>query len=84
MPLICIFEGIHIYLFYRLGEHEPPHIHAFYQDKEMKINIIDLSIMKCKVPPKIKKKIIEWTTFHQNELIEIWTTQVFKKLSPNY
>ena len=71
MPLICIFEGIHVYLFYSLGEHEPTHINAFYQDKEMKINIIDLSIMKCKVLPKIKKKILEWTVAHQDELIEI-------------
>ena len=85
MPLICSFNGINIYMYYIYGEHEPPHIHALYQGKSAIINIVDYKIKgQTNVPKSIISKIIKWMEKHQEELLQIWRTQVFNKISPDY
>ena len=85
MPLICSFEGIKIYMYYIYNEHMPPHIHAFYQGNDMIVEIASAkNLNKTKIPAKIQNKIISWVKAHQNELMDIWTSQVFKKLGGNY
>lgn len=85
MPLICSFEGIKIYMYYIYNEHMPPHIHAFYQGNDMLVEISSASsLSKTKIPPKIQTKIISWVKTHKDELMDIWITQVFKKLGGNY
>ena len=85
MPLICSFEGIKIYMYYIYNEHMPPHIHAFYQGNDMIVEISSATnLSKTKIPQKIQNKIISWVKAHQQELMDIWSTQVFKKLGGNY
>ena len=85
MPLICSFEGIKIYMYYIYNEHMPPHIHAFYQGNDMIVEIASAkNLNKTKIPAKIQNKIISWVKAHRNELMDIWTSQVFKKLGGNY
>ncbi len=63
----------------------PPHIHAFYQGNDMIVEIASAkNLSKTKIPAKIQNKIISWVKAHQNELMDIWTSQVFKKLGGNY
>ena len=85
MPLICSFEGIKIYMYYIYNEHMPPHIHAFYQGNDMIVEILSAkSLTETKRPKKIQIKIESWVKAHKDELMNIWTTQVFKKLGGNY
>ena len=85
MPLICSFEGIKIYMYFIYNEHMPPHIHAFYQGNDMIVEIMSVkSLCKTKVPSKIQAKILAWVEKHKEELMQIWTTQVFRKLKGNY
>ena len=85
MPLICSFEGIKIYMYYIYNEHMPPHIHAFYQGNDMIVEILSAkSLTETKIPKKIQIKIESWVKVHKDELMNIWTTQVFKKLGGNY
>lgn len=85
MPLICSFEGIKIYMYYIYNEHMPPHIHAFYQGNDMIVEILSArSLTETKIPKKIQIKIESWVKAHKDELMNIWTTQVFKKLGENY
>lgn len=85
MPLICSFEGIKIYMYYIYNEHMPPHIHAFYQGNDMIVEILSAkSLTETKIPKKIQIKIESWVKAHKDELMNIWTTQVFKKLGGNY
>ena len=85
MPLICSFEGIKIYMYYIYNEHMPPHIHAFYQGNDMIVEILSAkSLTETKIPKKIQIKIVSWVKAHKDELMNIWTTQVFKKLGENY
>ena len=85
MPLICSLEGIKIYMYYIYNEHMPPHIHAFYQGNDMIVEILSAkSLTETKIPKKIQIKIESWVKAHKDELMNIWTTQVFKKLGGNY
>ena len=85
MPLICSFEGIKIYMYYIYNEHMPPHIHAFYQGNDMIVEILSAkSLTETKIPKKIQIKIESWVKAHKDELMNIWTTQVFKKLGGTY
>jgi hypothetical protein len=39
MPTIAMFFGIIIRMYYAPKEHNPPHIHVFYQDSKAVIDI---------------------------------------------
>lgn len=80
MPEITRFYGIIIKLFF--GDHPPPHFHAVYGEHNALINIDTLEIIEGDLPTRAKKLVMEWATIYQNELKEIWDTQVFKKLPP--
>ena len=56
MPTISTFYGIIIRMFYQ--EHQPPHIHAFYQSNEALYNINECELMKGTMP-KPQNKLIE-------------------------
>ena len=85
MPLICLLDGISIYMYFRLGEHEPPHIHALYQGNSVVVNILDFKVIgKTKLSKSIVNKVTKWTEAHQKELLDIWVTQIFKEISPDF
>jgi hypothetical protein len=44
MPSISEFYGIIIYMYW--NEHNPPHFHAKYQDKEAVVNINSLEVVE--------------------------------------
>lgn len=72
-------------MYYIYNEHMPPHIHAFYQGNDMIVEILlAKSLTETKIPKKIQIKIESWVKAHKDELMNIWTTQVFKKLGGNY
>ena len=41
MPTISMFFGIIIRMYYAPKEHNPPHIHSYYQDYKATFRIID-------------------------------------------
>jgi hypothetical protein len=69
MPEVARFYGITIKIFF--GDHPPPHFHAIYG-----------VILEGDLPSRAEKLIIEWATLYQNELLNIWNTQDFRKLPP--
>lgn len=70
MPEICRFYGIAIYIYY--NEHQPPHFHAFYGEREALISIGNLSILAGVIPPRSLGLIIEWASIHKDELLKVW------------
>ena len=82
MPIISNFYGIIIKMYVRESEHNPPHIHAIYNEY---IGIIDLNTFKMlegDLPNKALKMVQEWTENNQQALLKIWETQEFVKLPP--
>jgi len=72
MPEVSRFLGIVIRMFHR-GEHGPPHFHATYGGKPIRIEIETLTSMDpmCH-SPRVLGLIVEWASRHQAELMENW------------
>ena len=82
MPVISKFYGITIKMYFIQNEHNPPHIHAFYNKYVSIININTLEEIEGNLPNKALKIVREWIELNKKEILEIWDTQKFKKIKP--
>ncbi len=82
MPIIATFAGIVIRMYFLESEHNPPHIHCEYGEFGAAIDIRTLQILDGFLPAKEHRLVAEWMQIHQEELLDIWDTQVFRKLPP--
>ncbi|MEX2567213.1 MAG: DUF4160 domain-containing protein [Cyclobacteriaceae bacterium] len=73
MPTISMFFGIIIRMYYGPKEHNPPHIHAYYQDVAITIRIEDCEVMHGKIPSRQLRLILAWIEIHREELLANWT-----------
>jgi hypothetical protein len=84
MPEICRFHGIIIAIHYE--EHNPPHFHARYGARGIKIKISGLSVMAGHLPPKLLRYVLEWANLHQEELNQNWelstAREALEKIKP--
>ena len=62
MPTIALFYGIIIQMYFLSSEHNPPHIHAIYNDHRATYSLIDMT--KIKDPAKIDKVIHTYVLCH--------------------
>lgn len=69
MPVVSMFYGIVIYIFY--DEHNPPHFHAEYAGYKALITMKDKTV-KGEMPKRALKLIFEWMEKHQDQLLEDW------------
>ena len=81
MPIIATFAGIVIRMYFLESEQNPPHIHCEYGEFGAAIDIRTLQILDGFLPTK-HRLVAEWMQIHQEELLDIWDTQVFRKLPP--
>lgn len=70
MPVISSFYGILIKMYF--GDHNAPHFHAGYAEFKAQISIVDFAILNGHLPPKAISLVIEWASFHRDELLENW------------
>lgn len=82
MPVISRFNGIVIKMYFQQVEHNPPHIHAFYGEKVAAISIQSGEVLDGEIPLNEMNQVKEWVILHKKELLDIWNTQVFKKIEP--
>ena len=82
MPVISRFYGIIIRMYFLQKEHNPPHIHAIYNDDVAAIDFMTGKVLEGYLPPKALAMVQEWTNLHIDELKEIWDTQNFNSISP--
>lgn len=72
MPTILMFYGIIIRMYCAPGEHNPPHIHAYYQDYKAIINIKQCELTAGTLPRKKERLVLAWVEIHQEELLADW------------
>ncbi|OFX27425.1 MAG: hypothetical protein A2033_03185 [Bacteroidetes bacterium GWA2_31_9] len=72
MPTLSMFFGIIIRMYYAPKEHNPPHIHVYYQDFKAVINISDCDLIEGKLPPKQIRLVSAWIEIHKDELMADW------------
>ena len=82
MPTISSFYGILILMHLTRKEHLPPHIHAYYGDYEATFKISDGELLNGTFPEKGQHLVKEFILINQKDLIEMWETEVYKKLPP--
>ncbi len=69
MPEISRFYGIIIYMY--SFDHNPPHIHVRYGEKES-IFYINKLTFESSMPEKIEKRVVMWVTLHLKEILHNW------------
>lgn len=82
MPVLSRFYGIVIRMYFLQSEHNPPHIHAIYNDDVAAIDFMTGEVLEGFLPAKALAMVLEWIDLNRDALREIWETQEFKKLPP--
>lgn len=83
MPIISKFYGMVVKMYFLQSEHNPPHIHAIYENEYIGVmNIKTREMIEGDLPRRAEKLLAEWVELHEKDLLEIWETQNFVKLPP--
>ena len=82
MPVLSRFYGIVIRMYFQQAEHNPPHIHAIYGEDMAAVDIQTGEILEGHLPSKALSMVREWIDLNREDLLLMWETQDFKKLSP--
>lgn len=82
MPVLSRFYGIIIRMYFQQSEHNPPHIHAIYEEHVAAIDFQEMKVIEGELPNKALELVMEWIKMHKEELKEIWDTQNFKNIKP--
>ena len=72
MPTLSMFFGIIIRMYYAPKEHNPPHIHVYFQDFTAVINIYTFDIIEGTIPTKQLRLVLAWMEIHKDELLADW------------
>jgi FMN-dependent NADH-azoreductase len=70
MPAISTFYGIIIRMYHT--EHNPPHIHAHYQENHAVYDIKECDLTDGTMPKKQNILIKAWMELHKDELLANW------------
>ena len=82
MPVISRFYGIIIRMYFLQKEHNPPHIHAIYNEDVAAIDFMTGEVIEGFLPNKAMAMVKEWVAMHKDRLMEMWNTQDIKPLPP--
>ncbi|MBQ7299442.1 MAG: DUF4160 domain-containing protein [Clostridia bacterium] len=82
MPVLSRFYGIIIRMYFLQSEHNPPHIHALYNEDVAAIDFMTDKVLEGHLPPKAMSMVLEWIDLHRDELQQIWKTQEFRNIPP--
>jgi hypothetical protein len=74
MPTIEIIDGVKINIYN--GDHQPPHIHAIYNEYETLITIEKCEVFAGDMPAKQLKKVVKWLESNSE-----WALSVFYELN---
>ncbi|GHT02647.1 hypothetical protein FACS1894139_01230 [Planctomycetales bacterium] len=72
MPTISCFYGIIIRMRLGKNEHNPPHIHAYYQDDSAVFDLRTGEMTEGEMPNKQRKVVSAWVLLRQDELLADW------------
>jgi hypothetical protein len=72
MPTISMFYGILIRMYLGKKEHNPPHIHAFYQEDKAIFDVNTGERTEGKLPKDKEKLVSAWIVLHKDELLADW------------
>jgi hypothetical protein len=80
MPTISTFYGIVIMMYLKDKEHNPPHIHAFYNDSVGVFDITTGELIHGEFPKTARKLVKKFISDYRNELLDMWNNATYRKL----
>ncbi|MDD4854652.1 MAG: DUF4160 domain-containing protein [Sulfuricurvum sp.] len=72
MPTISMFYGIIVRMYCAPSEHNPPHIHLYYNEYKAIVDLNSCEISEGNLPKKQQKLALAWAELHQDELLADW------------
>ncbi len=67
------------------NDHDPPHLHARYEDQEVTIEV-QSGMIKGQMSKRVLRLLFEWSEMHIEELMENWRLakerKPLKKIAP--
>jgi hypothetical protein len=67
-----MFFGIIIRMYYAPKEHNPPHIHVYYQNESATFKISDCELLEGSMPSRQTRMVQAWIEIHKDELLADW------------
>ena len=80
MPVVARFYSIIIRMYYIEDEHNPPYIHAKYNEYEGIFNIATGSMTRGDLPKNAIRLVKEFLAQHRKRLLLMWENQDFEEL----
>jgi len=80
MPVIARFYGIVIKMYFSQSEHGTPHFHAIYGEYNGIFDIQTLEMIEGDLPMRAHRLVREWGEQYQQELLQMWNSNEFKRL----
>ena len=78
MPVIARFYGILVKMYFR--EHGVPHFHVVFGEYNGVFDVQTLEMIEGDLPRRAQNMVLEWAQNYQNEMLEMWQTQEYRKL----
>ncbi|GHT80006.1 hypothetical protein FACS189467_0940 [Bacteroidia bacterium] len=70
--MLSMFYGLLVRMYYAPKEHNPPHIHVVYQEKEATVNILNGSMINGKLSRRHLRLVQAWIEIHREDLLADW------------
>lgn len=70
MPRLHSFGRCEVWMYY--GDHNPPHFHVNAPDFQARVRITDLAIMSGTIPPRYRRRVLDWAAENQAHLRDKW------------
>ena len=67
-----MFYGIVIRMYLGKKEHNPPHVHALYQNNKALFSIVTGELTEGSLPGDKRKLVSAWIVLHRDELLANW------------
>jgi hypothetical protein len=72
VPTISMFFGIIVRMYCGKTEHNPPHIHVYYQDTKGVFDIGSGDMLEGNLPIRQIRLVVAWIELHREELMADW------------
>jgi len=72
MPTISMFFGIIVRMYCGKAEHNPPHVHVYYQDAKALFDIESGNLREGNFLIRQSRLVSAWIELHREELMADW------------
>jgi hypothetical protein len=67
-----MFYGIIVRMYCGKAEHNPPHVHVYYQKTKAVLDIRKCEIIGGSLPRRQARLVLAWAELHRDELLADW------------